>query len=175
MNITPWRKTRGMPLARESSLSTPISEFRGELDRLFDRFFRGGWLRPSTWAEATTEWPGGEFLPSLDVAENDKEIVIRTEVPGMDPKDVDVSLSGNVLTIHGEKKESSEEKSEDYYHCERRFGSFSRNVELPATADLEHIEAEQRNGLLTITVKKAVTAKPKKIGVKAAEKVGAAK
>ena len=176
MNLIPWRKT-SIPVSRESALSTPVSELRSEMDHLFDRFFRGSWLEPRGWTEAL-DWSARDFMPSVDVAENDKEITIRAEVPGMDPDDIDVNVSGNVLTIHGEKRESSEDKGDDYYHCERRFGAFTRSVELPATANLDDIEAEQRNGVLTVCVKKQATAKAKKIGVKAPQqksKLAAAK
>ena len=165
MNIIPWRKKHSIPVARESARSTPISELRSEMDRLLDKFYRGSWLDPTGWSE-NFDWPTREFMPSIDVAENDKQITIRAEVPGMDPQDIDINVSGNVLTIHGEKKESTEDKGDDYYHCECRFGSFTRSVELPATADLDDIAAEQCNGMLTVCVKKLPTAHAKKIDVK---------
>jgi HSP20 family protein len=171
MNLIPWRKHNSIPAATGSALTTPISDFRTEIDRLFDRYFRGSMLGPSAWAEET-EWMKHDFMPSVDVAENDKQITIRAEVAGMAPDDVDISVSGNVLTIHGEKKESSENTGDDFYHSERRFGSFTRSIELPATADLDKVTAEQVNGVLTVTVTKVPTAKAKKIQVKGRELVG---
>jgi HSP20 family protein len=164
MNLIPKRK-HNVPATRSSALTTPIADFRGEMDRLFDRFFRGPWAGASSWLEESG-WRAGEFMPTVDLAENDKQITIRAELPGLEPEDVDINVSGNILTIHGEKKESKEDKGDDYYHCERRFGSFTRSVELPATADVESVEAEQRSGVLTIRVKKVPSAKARSIKVK---------
>ena len=85
---------------------------------------------------------------------------------GMSADDIDISVSGNVLTIRGEKKESVEEEREDFFHCERRFGTFTRSIELPSTADLDSISASQNDGVLTVEVQKLPTAQPKKIDVK---------
>jgi HSP20 family protein len=170
MNVIPWRKKGNIPVARETALSTPISEFRKEMDHLFRRFFGGTWMEPAIWP-GEAEWPTHEFLPSIDVTESDKRITIRAEVPGMDPQNLTVNVSGNTLVIRGEKKEESEEKGEDHYHCERHFGTFTRNIELPATADLDDIEAEQRNGVLTIRVKKQ-PAQSKRVEVKTREMAG---
>ena len=166
MSLIPWKRGQNIQVSRESALGTPISEFRAEMDRLLSRCFGGTSFEPARWFEEAG-WSTREFVPSIDVVENDKQITIRAEVPGMDPKDVDVNVSGNVLTIHGQKKESTEDKGADYYHCERRFGSFTRSLELPATADLDNVSAEQSNGVLTICVKKLPTAQAKKISVKA--------
>lgn len=171
MNLIPWRKKNEIPVSRETTLSAPISEFRNDMDRLFERFFHGGWARPASWAAEDFAWKTREFMPSVDVAESDSKITIRAEVPGMDPKDFDLNVSGNVLTIHGEKKETTEDKGDDYYHCERCFGAFTRSIELPATADLDDIEAEQCNGVLTVCVKKLPTAKSKRIDVKTSRPV----
>lgn len=171
MNVIPWRKKNNIPVARESALTAPISQFRGEMDRLFERYFHGWWPQPANWAAEDFEWNAREFMPSVDVAESDKQITIRAEVPGLEPKDIDLHVSGNVLTIHGEKRASTEDKGDDFYHCERCFGSFTRSVELPATADLDHIDAEQTNGVLTVSVKKLPTARSKKIDVKTSRPV----
>ena len=80
-------------------------------------------------------------------------------------------LIGNVLTIHGEKKETSEDRRDDYYYRERRFGSFTRSVELPSTADVDDVIAEQANGVLTVRVPKVPTAKAKKIDVKSTRRI----
>lgn len=107
--------------------------------------------------------------PAIDLSENDKTITIRAEVPGMDPDDIDVNVSGNILTITGENREEKESHEENYYHVERRHGSFRRSIELPESADLDKIEAEQRNGVLTIHVAKQPTATSKQISVKGAK------
>lgn len=170
MNLIPWRRTQGLPAGRESTFSAPLAEFRSEMDRLFDRFFRRGPLaEASDWFEDTGS-PIQELMPRIDLAENDRHITIRAEIPGLDPDDIDINVSGNVLTIHGEKKESSEDRRDDFYYRERRFGSFTRSVELPSTADLDDVVAEQSNGVLTVRVKRVPTAKVKKIDVKSTKR-----
>ena len=100
MNIIPWRKKHSIPVARESARSAPISEFRSEMDRLLDKFYRGSWLDPTGWSE-NFDWPTREFMPSIDVVENDKQITIRAELPGMDPLDIDINLSMSWLSHEG--------------------------------------------------------------------------
>lgn len=165
MNIIPWRTKHDVPVTREFPPSPSIADFRTEMDRLFDRYFRGSWMEPFEWSEPWAR-TAGELIPAVDVSESDSEITVRAEVPGLSPEDIDIRISGNMLTIRGEKKETKEEKSGDRYHYERRFGCFSRCVELPASADLDSIDAEERNGVLTVHVKKMPVSKAKKISVK---------
>jgi HSP20 family protein len=167
MNIIPWRKREHLPITRRG-FGTGMTDFRREMDRLFDRFSHGAFME-SPW-EPLAEWHTGEFVPSVDISEKEKEITIRCEVPGLAPEDIDISVSGNVLTVRGEKQESSEQKDENFYHCERSFGAFSRSIELPPTADPAKIEAEGVNGVLTIHVAKLPAAKSKKISIKPSQK-----
>ncbi len=112
---------------------------------------------------------GADFSPHLDVVENDKEISIDAELPGLDEKDLNVSLENDVLTITGEKKQETEKTEGNYYRIERRYGSFQREVALPPdTVDPEKIDAKFKNGVLTILLtKKAEKEKSaKKISVK---------
>ncbi|MHC5113433.1 MAG: Hsp20/alpha crystallin family protein [Planctomycetota bacterium] len=152
----------------------PVTD-RHEMGRLFDRFqYRfphfGTWADPWGWM-GELERPAGMLMPSLDIAETDEQFTIRIEVPGLGPDDFDLSVSGNVLTIRGEKKECTEDKGAEFYHCERHFGSFIRHVELPPSADFDAIEAEERHGVLTVTVKKLAGAgqTSRKIDVKATD------
>ena len=101
------------------------------------------------------------------MAENDNAYIVTAELPGIDPKDIDISLEGNVLTLRGEKKEESEKKDKNYHRVERRYGSFVRSLTLPAEVNADKIEADYRNGLLEVTLPKSETVKPKKITVKA--------
>jgi len=139
----------------------PFSLFRHEMNRLFDDFFRGFELEPFERRLRT-------FTPSVDVFENDKEIKITAELPGMDDKDIDVSLNKDSLTIKGEKKEEKEEKKKDYYHMERSYGSFSRTIPLPAEVDTDKVKAEFKKGVLMVTMPKTSKAieETKKIAVK---------
>ncbi|HEY3244382.1 MAG TPA: Hsp20/alpha crystallin family protein [Phycisphaerae bacterium] len=110
---------------------------------------------------------------ALDVKDSESEVIVKAEIPGVDAKNVDISLSGNVLTISGQKEELKEEKGEDYFVSERNFGSFRRSLELPQTVDPEKITAEQDNGVLTVKIGKLKIAKPRRIPVKVMAKAGA--
>ncbi len=150
---------KDVPARRE--VGNPFALFRKEFDDLFDNFFRSFDLQPF-------EGRTGTFSPRLDVAEDGKEIRISAELPGMDEKDIDVSLQGGMLTIRGEKKEEKEDKGKDYYRMERSYGSFSRTLSIPVEVESDKIEAHFRKGVLSITLPKtAKTAEEsKKITVK---------
>lgn len=109
---------------------------------------------------------GRQLSPALSVRETDDAIAIEAELPGVAPKEIDITVSGQVLTIAGEKKESSEESNDGYYHAERRFGSFCRTVSLPSTVDTDKISAQHDKGVLTIRLAKRPSAVPKRIPVK---------
>jgi HSP20 family protein len=136
-----------------------VSRLRREMDRLWDDFFGPGRraLRP---LEA-------EWAPAIDVSETADQVMIKAEVPGMDAKNIDISLSGDILTIKGEKKSEREEKKENYHLVERSYGSFSRSLKLPAAVAADKIEASYKQGVLTITCPKKEEAKPKAIEIKA--------
>lgn len=137
-----------------------------EMDRLFDEMTTET-ARPSITPMA---W-GREFaMPNIDETEDDKAFYVSIELPGMDEKDVDITLSGRLLTIRGEKKEDEKEEGKDYYRRERRFGSFRRTLELPGEVDESKIEASFKKGVLWVTLPrtKEAQAKIKHIDVKAA-------
>lgn len=161
--LIPWRNKA---TSSERDTSTPdnaINRFHSEIDRVFDRFFGdrffGGMDLPElrSWA--------GTWAPTIDVNEGDDAFTVSAELPGVDPKDIDVSLSGDMLTIVGEKKEESEEQREGLYQSERRFGSFKRTIPLPASVDAEQISADYENGVLRIRVPKSKEAKQRRIPV----------
>ena len=133
-----------------------LAQLHNEMDDLFDSFFRG------------IERPFASYKvwPAIDVAEEEDAIVVRAEVPGCKAEDVEISVHGNVLTISGEKKHSEEKKEKGYYHVESSYGSFRRELTLPADVDPDKVNAECKNGVLSITLPKAVTAKSVKIKVK---------
>jgi len=135
-----------------------VSRLRREMDRRWDEYFG-----PGRRAFATRE---EEWLPALDVAEAADKITVEAEIPGMDAKNIDVSLSGDILTIKGEKKSEREEKKENYHLVERSYGSFSRSLRLPAAVVADKIEAAYKQGVLTITCPKKEVVKPKPIKVK---------
>ena len=158
MNLIPWRNKQregdGGPML-------PLAALRGEMDRLFESFFREP-LGGLDWSP----WGSGKWSPAVDLAENDKEVTVRAELPGIDPKDLDISISGNQLVLSGEKKESSETQEKDFYHSETRFGSFRRVIPLPEGVDTENVDAQYANGVLTLRLKKTAPAPAKKIEVK---------
>jgi len=129
-----------------------------EMDRVFDRFLEGRW----------DEIPGlGEWTPNMDISETKDSLVAKVEVPGMDPKDIQISLQENLLTIKGEKRQEKEEKDEHYHRVERAYGVFTRSVRLPVAVDASKVTASFKNGLLTVTLPKTPSAKGTTIPVKA--------
>src|SRR6516162_660953 len=120
--------------------------FRSEMDRLFDRF---GFPSLRRMFDVEPAWrPVSTFsfsAPAIDMSEDDKAYKISAELPGLDPKDVDVSVSGNTLVLKGEKRQEKEEKDKNYHYSERAYGSFQRAFELPASVDHPKIAADFSN------------------------------
>ena len=146
--------------------------FRSDMDRLFDRFARGFGL-PSLRRIADLEPPWRSFIfsaPPIDMSEDDKAYKISAELPGLDAKDVEVSVSGDRLGLKGEKRQQQEEKNKNYYLSERTYGSFERSFELPVSVDRGKIAADFSRGVLTITMPKTaeVQKQQKKIEIKSA-------
>jgi len=135
-----------------------LTQMRREMDRLFDRFFESWPFRG--FAET------GQWMPSVDVSETDKELIVRAELPGIDAKEIDISLSGNMLTIKGERKHEREEKKENFHLVERSSGSFSRTLQLPADVIADKINATYKDGVLHITMVKTKAEAARKIEVK---------
>jgi HSP20 family protein len=168
MNLIPWRNKRRETDLMRTTAESPISAFRTEMDRLFDRFmqeFRGPMESLFQGSGEGLATGMGAWTPALEISEGNKEITIRAELPGVDAKDVDVAISGNTLTVSGEKKETREERTGPMYRSERRFGRFQRSIELPASADPSKVTAEHANGVLTITIQRNPAAAPKRVPV----------
>jgi len=140
----------------------PFHSMQREMNRLFDDFFNGFDVAP------LSETSFGTISPSVGIRENDKEISVQVELPGMDEKDVEILLTDNALTIKGEKKEEKEDKGKDYYYMERAFGSFHRVIPLPLGIDHGKADAKFKKGILHITLPKTAEAKikGKKIAIK---------
>jgi HSP20 family protein len=156
---------RDLPVRREPPES-PFLALQDEMNRLFDRFWHGV---PAETPEGLWPWAPGGFAPRVDVTETDNDIRVSVELPGMDEKDVEVTLSRDALTIKGEKKEETETKREGYVHTERHYGSFRRTVPLPREVVADKAEATFRKGVLTVTLPKteAVKTATRKVEVKA--------
>jgi HSP20 family protein len=163
-DLMPWREKSQTPAMREDFFD-PFVTFRREVQRMMDDFVNGfdnGGLA------TMNGWKGS--APAVDIAETEKEMVITAEMPGLDEKDFQISISGDVLTIKGEKKIEHEEKNGNGYHRERRYGAFSRSLRLPFEVKDEQIDATYQKGVLTIHVPKPADAQKavRQIEVKAA-------
>lgn len=160
-------------VARPRHVRRPPSRqaFRQEMDRMFDRMF-GGWMAPFYQMEPNWLSENSVVLaePAVEVTEDDKVYTITAEVPGLEHKDIEVSLSGDLLTLKGEKRREKEEKGKDFYVSERAYGAFQRSFALPDGVDREKVAAELSKGVLKITLPKTTEAQKseKKIEVKAA-------
>jgi HSP20 family protein len=108
------------------------------------------------------------FAPPVDIYEDEKKVVLKLEVPGIDEKDLDVRMENHTLTVKGERKMEKEEKEENFHRIERRYGSFFRAFTLPSTVDAEHIKADYQNGVLKVELAKKPEAQPKQIKVNVA-------
>ncbi len=154
---------------RQEAGRDPFLAFRHSMDRLMEEFFRGfDMWPPSIRGLSPFEWRTDSFAPRVDVKDEDSKIVIEAELPGMTEKDVEVSLSGDSITIRGEKKRETEEE-ENYYRLERAYGSFERTLPLPADVELDKAEAKFKNGVLSVLLPKTkeALAQKKKIPIKA--------
>jgi HSP20 family protein len=131
-------------------------DFANQIENMFSDFWR--------WPFVDRQMDG--FVPATDIEETDKEFRIVFELPGMEKKDIKVSVEDNVLTVSGARKERSEEKGKNYVRSEIRCGSFSRSFSLPRAVDVSNVSADYKDGLLTVTLQKTEEAKPKEIEVK---------
>jgi HSP20 family protein len=105
------------------------------------------------------------FVPAVDIYEDDKKVMLKLEVPGIEEKDLDVSVENNTLTVKGERKFEKEEKEENFHRIERRYGSFFRAFTLPSTVDTEHVQAKYNAGVLKLELQKKPEAQPKQIKI----------
>jgi HSP20 family protein len=146
MDPRPWKR---------SGEDTVVESLRNEFNRLFDRFWTGQ-LEPLQI---------GRWAPPVDVSETDEAVLVRAEIPGVDPDKVEITIEGDVLTIRGEKPEQREAQEHDYYRVERHYGSFVRNIQLPAAVVKDKAEAVARHGVLTIRLPRRDDQKPKRVPI----------
>ena len=156
-NLVPWKwGEKKIPVERVET--DPAYALRQDVDRWFGDFFSGFDLAPFKGS-----WP--EFNPKLDVVENDQELKVLAELPGLDQNDIQVSLDHNVLTISGERQQETSEETKNFHHVERYYGSFERSFRLPKDVASDAVKAKYDAGLLNIQVPKAEVAKPKEIKI----------
>ena len=146
MALMRWRPTR------------ELLDVREEMNRLFDGFFTG-------WPERRRGLLEGEWAPSIDIAETEEDIVVTAELPGIKLDEVDITITDDILTLKGEKKEENEVKDKNYHRIERSYGSFQRSISLPTGVQGDKAKAAYKNGVLQVTVPKAEEAKPKQIKI----------
>jgi len=157
-NLIPWKKNKdkGRELVRHQG--HPLTSLRDGFDALFDRFL-------TRWSEPFSDEFGSHRFPALDVEDNDQEVVFKAEVPGFKPGEVNVQVSGNLLTVKAEHKEENKGKEGNGHYQEHR--TFQRNVTLPSGTEPDKIEALYKNGLLQVRVPKSEKAKGIRVPVKA--------
>jgi HSP20 family protein len=143
--LTPWRR------------SGALSPVWREMDDVFNRFFRDMPLAERAW----------QWNPEVDISETDGNVMVKAELPGMEAKDIDIDVTGDMLTLRGEKKIEEEKKEERYYCRERHYGSFQRSFMLPTGVEGDKVDARFKNGVLTINIPKSKESKQKKIEIKA--------
>jgi len=135
----------------------------GDIDRMFEDFFGRRWMRPFG-----RERPLAEFsalAPSVDVIDREDEVLVRAEVPGFKKEDIDVSVSGTMLTLKGDTKTEEKEEKGDYYRCEITRGAFSRTLALPAEVDESKARASMKDGVLELTLPKVEKSKRRRITI----------
>jgi HSP20 family protein len=157
-------RTEKAPPAPSSLLDwRPFESLRNQVDRLF-RDFETGFLQSPLYRDVDNFWRRDLALPvtpAMDIVEKDNAFEMTAELPGLDAKNIELGVSDDVLTIKGEKKEEREEKTKDRYVSERRYGSFRRSIQLPASVDTGKIEANYKSGILTVTLPKSAEAQKK--------------
>ncbi|MEW6062603.1 MAG: Hsp20/alpha crystallin family protein [Bacteroidota bacterium] len=149
--MTRW--SGGFPMFRG------FESLRRDMNRFFDEFFRGDIL-------ADESFFGRDWTPAVDVVENNDAYILKAELPGISKDDVKITLENNVLTIRGEKKNEMEKKEGNFHRVERSYGMFERSFTIPGTIKVNDIDAQYKDGVLTLTLPKAEEAKPKLIDVK---------
>jgi len=159
MSLIPFRSRR--PTTLESSGFSSLAEFRTEMNRLFDGLFSRPFTMPA-WFE--TAQPG-EWLPTIDLADDPRHIQVRAELPGIDPQHVDVDVTEDRLVISGEKKQAVSKGGDGWSHVESRYGAFSRTIPLPDPVDPAKVTASFANGVLTVELDKTATSASRKVPV----------
>ena len=132
----------------------PFENLHREIDRLFEDFGKG-------WPRLSFDGKSDVLAIATDVTESDKDYRVTAEIPGMDEKDVEVTVASGMLTMKGEKREEYEETKKDFYRSERSYGAFQRSFRLPEDVDQEKIEASLKKGVLTVVLPKTAEAQKK--------------
>jgi HSP20 family protein len=149
-----------LPAPSPTRPSSPLARLRSDMDRLFEGFFHDPW---GTIGELPARL--GSWTPEIDIMDGEREVTVRAEIPGIDPSELEVTVSGDVLTISGQKKEETEEKGKAFYRSERRYGAFRRSMMLPAGVEPEMVTADYDKGILTVRIPKTQESVARRIDV----------
>jgi HSP20 family protein len=141
----------------KAEIDHPFYSLQRDMNSLFDNFFRGFNVAPRGFSGGEME----RFTPSIDVKESEKEFMIKAELPGVEEKDIEVTVTDDSVTIKGEKKEEKEDKNRNYYYMERSYGSFSRVIPLETAIESGKAQASFKNGILDVKIPKNQSAKAK--------------
>jgi len=163
MNLIPWKKKQEPSSQQRAQQLVKRDEFHGEMDRMFERFFRDPW-GSFAWPEVVEHATAG--YPTVEVSDSEKDVTVRAEIAGAEAKDLNLAIRENVLTIEGEKKQTSEAKDGNVFRSECAYGHFRRDVVLPAVVDEEQVDAKFSNGVLTIRMQKTKNSQKKKIEIR---------
>jgi HSP20 family protein len=146
MALVPWTPMRN------------LASFQGEMNRLFNEFFRGGNGEEAGWGVPT-------WTPPVDIYETDDELVLQAELPGVSKEDVSIELQQNTLTLRGQRKHAAEVPAERYHRVERAYGTFQRSFVLPMMVEQDKVQATYHDGLLELHLPKSAMAKAKRIAI----------
>ena len=136
-----------------------VNQLHGDINRLFDRGYPG--------QDRESGLTASDWIPAVDIKEEDHRFLIHADVPGVDPKDIEITMEDGILTLKGERKSETREERDGYRRVERVSGQFFRRFTLPDTADAEGVSAKGVNGVLEISIPKQPKAQPRRITVKA--------
>jgi len=153
LSLIPWRRNR----------PTEVSTLQHHVNRLFEDFF----ALPDLWRDLEDE-RGMGFMPAVDVRETEKDVLVEAELPGIDPKEVNLEIENGALHLRGERRHEEKHKADGVRRVERYYGRFERYLPLPESIDNDNVEAEYKNGILRIRIGKRPDAAPRKIPVAAA-------
>jgi HSP20 family protein len=148
-DILPWKRNK----------ENHANELRRQFDTMYDRFFEPDFM-PSA-----SVFGKGKWGPKLVISEGRKDIIVKAEIPGIEAKDLDISIDGRLLNIRGEKKQEQTEEDETYYRIERSYGYFNRTIELPAEVDPNKVDAGYKKGILKIKLRKTKSSETKRVKV----------
>jgi HSP20 family protein len=164
-DLIPWKKDEiKVPISRKEE-EKALLDLRSRMNRMFDDFFERPFSLSPVFGESMFM---GDFAPSMDLSETDKEFTLSAELPGMDPEDIHITVDRNVLTISGEKRAEKEEEGERFYRVERSYGTFRRMIPFPEDADENNIDATFKRGVLKVKLPKTAEdlKKSKRIKIK---------